>query len=93
MWDKMRQEMMNEKKMSMDGGTQAKNAMPDEMMEMNMLKPEQMIGLYCSSVIGKSTCNDLDASQECVCPNCMVWTENHLKSMHYCTEGNADQRG
>ncbi len=89
-WDNMRQDMM---KMGMDGGTQGQSTMPAHMEEMNMLKPSEMIGLYCSSTIGKSTCNDLDPSQECACPTCMVWMENGLNSRHYCTEGDADQRG
>ncbi len=101
-WNEMRmkmQEMMKGGGMSMDppgmGAAQPAENMPEEMGmgQMEMLEPSEMIGLYCSSEIGKSTCGDLDASQECVCPSCEVWTDNGLRSRHYCTEGDADQRG
>lgn len=62
-------------------------------MEMEMLQPQEMIGLYCSSEIGKSSCSDLDTTQSCSCPSCMVWMRHNLTQYKYCTEGDADQRG
>lgn len=62
-------------------------------MEMEMLKPEEVIGVYCSSEIGKARCSDLDTDQRCSCPSCMVWMRHGLSQYKYCTEGDADQRG
>ncbi|RJQ31852.1 MAG: DUF2769 domain-containing protein [Actinobacteria bacterium] len=77
------------------GGMSMPMAQEQEMgMEMEMLKPDEMIGLYCSSQIGKSGCaNDLDTNQKCSCPTCMVWMRHDLNAQYYCSEGDADQRG
>ena len=98
-WQKMRIDM---KKMEM-GPMEGSEHMMGHMMghmggEMHgemtkMTHEEEMIGLYCSSEIGKSKCGDLDPSQMCTCPACDVWAEYGLKSQYYCTEGDADQRG
>lgn len=99
-WNKMRTDMMKMMKehgqmgtpgMSMDGGTET--GMKMEQMGMEMLAPEQMIGLYCSSAIGKSSCGDLDGAKDCVCPTCRVWNENNLSQYKYCIHGDAETRG
>lgn len=54
-----------------------------------MPRPEQVPGLYCSS--GKATCKDLNWVEHCLCPGCLVWAENSLKTNHYCSRGSADQ--
>lgn len=41
--------------------------------------------LYCS--IGKSNCPKLRKFLPCLCPTCLVWYENNLGSVHYCTKG------
>ena len=91
-WQKMRQEMGE---MMPEGSPEARGGMSMPMgkeIEMEMLEPEEMIGLYCSYQVGKSTCHDLDASQQCTCPSCEVWISDNLQSQHYCTEGDADLR-
>jgi len=57
--------------------------------EAQLPDPETMIRLYCS--IGQSSCQDLDGSQECLCPGCPVWLDNELTSRYYCLEGSADE--
>ncbi len=50
-------------------------------------------GLYCSS--GVATCQDIDASRSCICPECQVWKSYDLvrstPTDHYCKNGNARQ--
>ena len=53
------------------------------------LSPENVPVVYCS--VDKATCTDLDAQQACMCPTCLVWDENDLQSMYYCTRGSADK--
>lgn len=45
--------------------------------------------LFCAQ--GKTNCHDFDKNQWCLCPNCLVWDENNLKSTQYCLRGNADE--
>jgi len=45
--------------------------------------------LFCAT--GKAPCKDLDAKQSCICPMCLVWDENNLRSMYYCVHGSADE--
>lgn len=55
--------------------------------------PDRLNGamLYCS--IGKSQCHDLDGSEGCLCPTCLVWEQYNLDSMYYCLRGSADAVG
>ncbi|MDI6778515.1 MAG: glutamate synthase-related protein [Patescibacteria group bacterium] len=39
--------------------------------------------LYCAEEVGHSKC-DINA-KGCVCPGCLVWSENNLKEIYYCT--------
>ncbi|MGI5826076.1 MAG: DUF2769 domain-containing protein [Patescibacteria group bacterium] len=55
------------------------------------LKSEAVPKVYCSQ--GQATCKDLDFNESCICPTCAVWTENGLKSYHYCQKGNAEEIG
>ncbi len=92
-WSKMRADMIRTKNrqenmnMGMDGGSSM------GMEQMEMLSPQEMIGLYCSNKIGKSTCGDLNTNNECICPSCEVWNMANLKSYKYCTKGDADEIG
>jgi len=45
-------------------------------------------GLHCAT--GKTLCKDYDKFQKCLCPSCLVWDENNLKSIYYCQKGSAD---
>lgn len=58
-------------------------------------KPEKNVGnfgkLYCAS--GKSTCEDLNKNETCICSSCLVWDENNLGSMYYCLRGSAEENG
>lgn len=47
--------------------------------------------LYCAT--GKSTCNDLNKNETCICSSCLVWDENNLGSMYYCLRGSAEDNG
>jgi hypothetical protein len=47
--------------------------------------------LYCS--IGKSSCTDLDANQNCYCPTCLVWNDYDLSQYKYCLRGDAEDIG
>jgi hypothetical protein len=51
----------------------------------------QLPGLYCST--GRSSCTDLDAVQQCMCPICPVWADYRLTSNHYCIRGSAEKKG
>lgn len=51
--------------------------------------PEELAELYCG--IGKSACNDIDGNKACLCPSCLVWEDDNLKSNHYCVSGSADE--
>lgn len=52
-------------------------------------KPERedMIELYCSEAVGRSSCNDLDGAKPCQCPTCAVWASHQLDSTYYCMSG------
>jgi methylamine---glutamate N-methyltransferase subunit C len=39
--------------------------------------------LYCSGEVGHSRC-DINP-RGCICPGCLVWNENKLKEIYYCT--------
>lgn len=45
--------------------------------------------LYCAH--GKTECKDFDKHKSCMCPSCLVWDENNLKSVYYCQDGSADE--
>ena len=45
--------------------------------------------LYCA--FGKTECTDFDKFKKCMCPTCLVWDENNLKSVYYCMDGSADE--
>ena len=49
--------------------------------------PERLGGMYCSA--GKAICTDLELTNLCNCPACLVWAENDLSSNHYCMFGSA----
>jgi len=55
----------------------------------NASDPKNIGKLYCAK--GKSSCNDLDGRQSCICPTCLVWNENNLRSMYFCLRGSADE--
>jgi hypothetical protein len=55
--------------------------------------PEEMPGLYCAEAVGKSTCDDLDFEQACICSTCAVHQENGLMTGYYCRVGSADING
>jgi hypothetical protein len=57
--------------------------------EMENLNSKNTPELYCG--LGKSDCSDLDLSQACQCPTCLVWDENNLTSTYYCDKGSADK--
>lgn len=46
---------------------------------------EQLPGLYCAT--GKARCEDLEWTNLCNCPACLVWAENRLMHNHYCALG------
>lgn len=48
---------------------------------------EDMIELYCSPVISKSNCGDLNDEKFCQCPTCAVWSAHLLRSTYYCLRG------
>lgn len=56
-----------------------------------LLPPERLGGLYCST--GKTICTDVDFVNLCDCPGCLVWGENDLASNHYCAHGSARDVG
>jgi hypothetical protein len=62
------------------------SAMPNQMENMKMPKPEELAGPFCS--IGKAACNDLDRNKACICPTCQVYKEFSLVSgkpiEHFC---------
>ena len=62
------------------------SAMPNQMENMKMPKPEELPGPFCS--IGKAACNDLDRNKACICPTCQVYKEFSLVSgkpiEHFC---------
>lgn len=66
-----------------------KNAMLVDAMESmdSMPAPDAVPGLYCST--GTAACDDLDFSKHCICPGCMVFTENALTQNKYCQRGSA----
>jgi len=43
--------------------------------------------LFCAR--GKSSCNDLNKNERCICPSCIVWDENNLDQTYYCLNGEA----
>ena len=45
--------------------------------------------LHCAT--GKTECKDYDFGKKCMCPTCLVWDENNLKSVYYCENGTADE--
>ena len=62
------------------------SAMPNQMGEMKMPKPEELAGPFCS--IGKAACTDLDSNKACICNTCQVYKEYSLVSgkpiEHFC---------
>jgi hypothetical protein len=62
-----------------------------EVMTPEKFVPEAVPGLYCSS--GMASCQDLDTSQNCICPGCPVFSEYSLDrgqpTDHYCKNGQA----
>lgn len=53
--------------------------------------PDNLDGrLYCS--IGRTSCDDLDGTKQCICPTCLVWDENNLSHYKYCLNGSADEQ-
>lgn len=52
-----------------------------------MPAPADVPGLYCST--GVASCDDLDFSQDCICPGCPVHVENGLTQWKYCERGSA----
>ena len=62
------------------------SAMPNQMGEMDMPKPEELPGPFCS--IGKAACNDLDSNKACICKSCQVYKDYSLMSgkpiEHFC---------
>ena len=55
------------------------------------LKPSDIPAVYCSS--GKATCQDIDTSRSCICPDCAVFSRYDLNNgkpvMYYCRDGKA----
>lgn len=55
------------------------------------LKPEDYPGMYCAN--GKATCEDIDTSKDCVCPDCGIYQEFNLEKAKpdflYCEDGKA----
>lgn len=72
---------------------QAKSNCAKELFSKTDISPDQKnIGkLYCAK--GKSDCDDLDDKQSCICPSCLVWNDNNLRSTYYCLRGSADDIG
>lgn len=52
-------------------------------------EPSKTPKVYCSC--GKATCQDLDRKKGCRCPDCAVWSDNHLvegtPTLYFCFEG------
>jgi hypothetical protein len=67
------------------------SAMPSQMGEMKMPKPEELPGPFCS--ISKASCNDLDRNKACICNTCQVYKDFNLTSgkpiEHFCFNGKA----
>ena len=62
-------------------------------MPMSMLpSAEAFEGMYCAEAVSKSTCTDLDASKNCICPTCPVWSDNNLTMQYYCANGSQIER-
>lgn len=55
------------------------------------LNPTEIPAVYCSS--GKATCQDIDTSRSCICPDCSVFNQYNLNNgkpvMYYCRDGKA----
>jgi hypothetical protein len=69
-----------------------KQRMAGMQMQPGMLPdPSMMEGLYCTTAVGKSRCNDLDSSLACICPTCAVWQENGLVTNYFCLRGPAQR--
>ncbi|MCW4054325.1 MAG: DUF2769 domain-containing protein [Candidatus Bathyarchaeota archaeon] len=64
---------------------------PEQKGEMEMPKPEDMPGPFCS--IGKAACNDLDSNKACICNTCQIYREYNLPAgkpvEHFCFNGRA----
>ncbi len=54
-------------------------------------KAGDLAKLYCA--FGKTTCDDLDYDQGCICSSCLVWDNYDLSSGYYCKNGDAEQNG
>jgi hypothetical protein len=52
--------------------------------------PKDNAKLYCS--IGISSCEGLKEKRPCLCPSCLVWYEQKLGKLHFCTKGSAAER-
>jgi hypothetical protein len=61
----------------------------NEALKRNPLKHDEIPGVYCGA--GKATCPDLDASQNCLCGGCNVFTSYKLANSkpvgYYCAGG------
>jgi hypothetical protein len=58
-----------------------------------MPDPQTMPGLYCSEPVGRTSCDDLNFEQGCICGTCPVHQENNLHSGYYCKAGSAEING
>lgn len=52
-----------------------------------MPEPEAMPGVYCSSAVGRSRCEDLDGGKACLCPACTLAITEGLEGSYYCLGG------
>jgi len=53
--------------------------------------PKVIEGIYCATAVGKTKCNDLDATRPCLCPSCPVWDEAGLEQTYFCAKGPASE--
>ena len=72
----------------MPAGSMSMQANPPEM---EMPKPDELPGPYCS--IGVAACKDLNVSKACICGTCQVYKDFNLSSgtpaEHFCFNGRA----
>ncbi|MCW4017743.1 MAG: DUF2769 domain-containing protein [Candidatus Bathyarchaeota archaeon] len=85
----MMNKMSSSSRSSMPAGSMSMQANPPEV---EMPKPEELPGPYCS--IGVAPCKDLDANKPCICTTCEVYKEYNLASCkpveHFCFNGRAE---
>lgn len=46
-------------------------------------------GIYCAAAVGKTKCDDLNATLQCQCPTCPVWEDYDLSGTYFCARGPA----